>query len=818
VLGSLAVLLALCAAAWSMAAAARWLDRPIPKAALAGFLLVAVLPYPAAFVSNATPLPLDHATFIAPWSVLGGGRLPHNPYLNDIATQILPWAKAARLAWKDGAFPLRNRWNGCGMPLAANSVSAAFSPLTLAMLLFPLWRAFTLSIAVKLLAAAAGMWLWTRELGASARSSGFAAVAFALSFTFLPPWILYPQSGVFCLWPWVLFLVERCRDGSRRRRTVAALAAVFVVTVLAGHPESAVMGFLFTGLWLGLRGLGGDLPDLRRVAGAIALAAAIALGLTAFLLLPSVLAIGASERLAAAATPYWQPYLSLVPHGPRWTGILTAVFPHTLGNGVGSPTVPGGTGTFCEMAMGYAGILCWAAALLVLRPGSRRPGREWALWALALGGLGVAVCLWPLAEVFAHVPVIRYMFPLRFNAWMALALPAIAALELDRYAKDVREGRGGPAAFLLVAAALATCAVALHLALAGLWRADGGLPFQKRQLAVILTVLALAALAALVNRSRPGVFIALLTLLCGAELIHQWHGVNHLYSPALLFPETPLLRFLHAQPGTFRVAGRGPVLFPNTNVFALLEDVRTHDAVERRDYIRFLQRTCGYPSDEYFKKLGNLDAPVLDFLNVRYVLDLPRAAPPGTRWREVYSGADGTVFENSRVLPRAFAPGRVRAVAPPQARPWPVLDATAAFGAAFSEIATLEDWGSTAYVLAAGIGDQENPAVAISGYTESTNAASFDARVGGGREAFVVLSLAQDGGWSARDASGRPLQTFLANGPFLAVRLPPGDRRVALTYTPPGLLVGLVISIATLGALAAAGALRARRRRALAIG
>ena len=68
----------------------------------------------------------------------------------------------------------------------------------------------------------------------------------------------------------------------------------------------------------------------------------------------------------------------------------------------------------------------------------------------------------------------------------------------------------------------------------------------------------------------------------------------------------------------------------------------------------------------------------------------------------------------------------------------------------------------------------------------------------------MVLSLVQDGGWSARNEAGRPLPTLLANGPFLAVRLEPGTRRVLLTYRPPGLPIGSLVSIATLLGLAAA--------------
>ncbi len=799
-MGAVGVALLLAGTAWGVGAAARFLGRPVRGTVLAGFVLLSILPYPRAFVTNATPLPLDHAAYLVPW--YSGGAAPFNPYLNDIATQILPWAKAARLAWKDGSLPWRDRWNGCGTPLAANSVSAVFFPITLATLLFSLARGITLAIAVKLFLASTGMWLWARELRASARAAGFAAVAFALSFTFVPPWILYPQSGVFCLWPWMLFLIERCRDEPGRARAVAALAAVFVLIILAGHPESAAVGALFAGLFLGGRRLRGDLPDATRLARSIAVAAAAALGLTAFLLVPSILAIGASARLAAAAKPYWQPLLSLRPHLPQWTGILTAFFPHTLGNGIQSPTVPGGTGTFCEMAMGYAGILTWLSALLVLRPGSARPRGEAVLWGIALVGFGEAVCAWPLAEIFARVPLYRFVFPLRFNAWVALALPMIAAFELDRYARDLRESGRGPAAVLFAGAVLGAAALGLYVHLHELRRVGGGLPFQRVQAAVILAVLAAAAVLAWATRARPEVFVVGLTLLCGAELLYQWNGLNRLYSPALLFPETPLLRFLHGQTGTFRVAGRGPVLFPSTNVFALLEDVRTHDAVERRDYMEFLDRTCGYSYADYFKKLGNLDAPALDFLNVRYVLDEPGAPAPGARWRPVYSGADGTVFENARVLPRAFSPARIRRVSPPPPRPWPVLDAAKAFGPAFPQLAAMDDWRTTAWLLDEGETETDNGAVKISSYAERTNSASFDARVAGGAPAFVVLSLVQDGGWSARDDSGE-IRTLLANGPFLALRLEPGSHRIRLVYRPPGLLLGASISIATMALLAA---------------
>jgi len=154
----------------------------------------------------------------------------------------------------------------------------------------------------------------------------------------------------------------------------------------------------------------------------------------------------------------------------------------------------------------------------------------------------------------------------------------------------------------------------------------------------------------------------------------------------------------------------------------------------------------------------------------------------------------------------------VRRVSGATARSWPVLDAARAFGPAFDELTAASDWSDTAWVLDGGGGEIPNPSVEVSEYAEMTNAASFSTRVSGSGPAYVVLSLVQDGGWSARDGSGRRLPTFLANGPFLAVRLDAGTRRVLLTYRPPGLGVGIFVSAATLLAVVASSFLRRRPR------
>jgi hypothetical protein len=260
--------------------------------------------------------------------------------------------------------------------------------------------------------------------------------------------------------------------------------------------------------------------------------------------------------------------------------------------------------------------------------------------------------------------------------------------------------------------------------------------------------------------------------IAAVELLVGGSRLNRFGSPQDLAPDTPLLRFLQAQPRPFRVVGEGTALFPNSNVFAGLEDVRTHDPVERREYVEFLDRAAGYRPTEYFKKIENLDAPALDFLNVKYLISAPGSTPPGSKWQSVYSGPDGTVFENASVLPRVFAPA------------W--LDAA---------------------------GGRENGRAVISAYSETVNRAAFRASVAAGMPALVVASLTDDGGWTAREGkSGRRIATLRANGPFLALSLPPGEHRVLLEYSSPGFREGALLSAATLVAIAIAVVASRRRR------
>jgi hypothetical protein len=800
--GSLAVGLYLAAAA-AVALAAAWVRRPIPKGV---FALFALLPFAFFFpdiVLDGTRLPTDQTYLFAAAAAHPTG--PRNPWLNDVAIQILPWAVKVREAWRAGEAPLRDFWNGCGSPLAAGGQPGAFSPLSLFAVLLPLSRAFGVAAAVKGLAALAGMWLWLRELRASSPAALFGAVSFALSFSIVP-WVFFPIAAAIAVWPWVFFAVERLRDAQSEGRAFFLLVAVFAIWPLLGHAESVVSGLALLAVVLAVRRASGDLPDAPRLLTRAILAGLAGAGLCAFAVLPQALAILASNRRALAAVPLYAPHFSWIPHGFIWPGWRTTLFARAFGDGIESPMLPISGAAFPEMALGYVGVVGWAVALLVLRPGSRRARITGSLVAALAVALGIGLGAWPFAEIAGHLPVLRWMLPVRILSWIALAASTLAALELDRWLRDAESGPWRAA--LAVSSAAAVLALLAGDTQKRYYLALGppaGFPAQVA--ALELTLWCLAALAvsaalvlakpAAVRRAVPYLFV----LVTGTELTIQALRQYRVGPAGDIFPASPLAEFLHSRPGAFRVVGEGWEFFPQRNVFAGVEDVRTHDPVERRDYVEFLDATCGYAPADYFKHVVNMNAPALDFLNVRYMVSFPGRGSSVAKWRPAYSGPDGTVLENQDVLPRVFAPRRIAGVLGSAPRGW-VENASRPFRDALPQIARLADFREKAFVLGEPAGERGNNEAQISGYAESGRHATFRSRAAD--STILVASLVQDGGWQARDEAGRRLPTTLANGPFLAVTVPAGDHFVVLDYAPPGWRPGLALSLATAVVLGAA--------------
>ena len=257
------------------------------------------------------------------------------------------------------------------------------------------------------------------------------------------------------------------------------------------------------------------------------------------------------------------------------------------------------------------------------------------------------------------------------------------------------------------------------------------------------------------RRAAPGiVFLAgvAVPLLVAAELLAAARGVHGSTDPGDLTRTPPILARLMSDRDVFRILPLHTFLPPNTATEFGLDDVRGYDALAPRGWrVRReeIGRFVNVPTERGVLEPWDIRAGGrgLDFWNVKYLLLHPQFAfgaatinaEKGLDLVEVYSGPDGKLLLNRRVLPRArlVRPGRVY-VRERAAMRWII------------EVETPTD-------------------------NELTVANPF----------FP--------GWRAQ-LDGQTLELTAAPGDPIRLRVPPGRHRVALLYRPAFFGLGLLLA------------------------
>jgi hypothetical protein len=358
----------------------------------------------------------------------------------------------------------------------------------------------------------------------------------------------------------------------------------------------------------------------------------------------------------------------------------------------------------------------------------------------------------------------------RASGILLLLLGLLAAFELDR----IRSGGATRTTRIAVAAALVlTALVAREYARAPdrppvtAWRiASFALP-------AVLLVAAFALLGGKPSRRRSA---ALTALLLGGTALDQLRigaRFNPGTRPEDYFPTTPTVRAIQEASRGGRFAAGDSSLTGMAYVYGL-EDVRVHDATAPADYEDVLGAAAGYTGPiEYAARVTRLDAPILEFLNVRarLVPGVGLRAGPGP----------------CAVLPERLVGAGNR-------------------DELLGRVATESSFLSRAHVLGA---DESFPGAARVVSCVRPRPEELRIRVEADAARVLVLPETDDGGLTASIA-GRRLETLRANGAFLAVRVPAGESEVVCRYEPPLFRLGLGIGAAS-AAIAAALLWRARR-------
>jgi len=570
------------------------------------------------------------------WRLLAGG-VPRN---EDNLLAFLPAYAVGDQDWP----PAWNPHILGGAPWAANPQYSRWYPPRWLFQLADVRRAYGPFLFLHFVIAAAAMFAGLRAFGCGAGGAGAGALAFAGG-AYIQGHLSNPGLLISSVWLPLVAMMARRAIARPGLLWPAALALALAVVVFAGSPHTMLYAALLVGLmalWeIAIGGLGDEAPWRRRTtrtAGHLALAAALALGLSAAQLAPTA-------EFARLSFRHTLPVADLARDPLAWDWL------DNLFTGTPLPS------EYLDKAT-YFGLSMLSFLLLaIVAPLHRR--RAWFFAMLAVVGAWMALGMQAGAfQAFARVPVLRSMSgPSRALVLFAFATAALVGFGVDAFLKRENVGRkislwivviacAGLAAWLLasvggrlsgrdVASAALRAATPLDPAL-----------FLALNAAFFIALGLLVFVGGLWRRLRRPWFGLAIAAVLLVDLLHfSWRLPLGIVPGETVWEgkEAGLLESIRAgyQPAPlqpFRVVGYEPTrlhagdvnsavlrafLMPNLAALEGLRDVQGFDPLILGDYARLVTATAGRaPTDDPVRMLNiaRPDPTLFRLLNVLYVI------------------------------------------------------------------------------------------------------------------------------------------------------------------------------------------------------
>jgi hypothetical protein len=723
--------------------------------------------------------------------------------------QYIPWYVVAAQSWRSGDLPTWNPFAYSGSPHLATAQPGVFYPPNLLFLILDPVIAANAVIVINFVIAGVGAWLLTRHLCKDEAAAATAGLAFGLS-GFMFARIGHQGMIATAAWlPWILFGLELLRERFSAARAIFA-SATFALSVFAGHSQILFVNLLAVVVYMGVLLLIETKRTRTLFAGAIVLAAGVALG--AMQLLPTM-------ELVSETTRTRYSYEEAMTYSFPTSHAALLVFPYLFGNAYGVEPYSRsyvGEWNLTEMT-GYPGV----AALALAAAGLGSARRDRRVVALLAAGLLTALLAFgpatPLSKLFYQLPAYgQFRSWARFIVVLDLIIAVLAGYGVARLRQGRPHGRGALLAALVAASAVVVAAFLLPVQ-EGVRRfiPVGGPELVTLAIPAIAGLLGATAAALLWLRRRIATPFVLLVV--GLDLVFSFGGFYEwrFASPTVADFRHDLSRLPHSwgnvtgTPGGIdRYMVVGGDVGPLGREFLHPTDMRGdrstngNNPLAPREYLEAVGMTTWgavYSTEDVWRQGSRL----LDLLRVSTVIMNPESAGggpgPGSllgEGRPVYGGGvdvgEGVMvrYEYTPQLPEAFLVGSVVTQSRSE-----VLDRL---------------WGrtpfdplTTAFIEQSCIECPAGPTVGagqVQVIRWGFNSVSLEVRAE--RPSMLVVSQAWFPGWHAW-VDGDEAPVLRVDGIVQGIPVEAGAHRVLLEYRAPGLRLGFFISMFTVTLLAA---------------
>ncbi|MDW8101428.1 MAG: oligosaccharide flippase family protein [Anaerolineae bacterium] len=800
-----------------------------------------ILFWPVTF-GGKTLIPVDNLFTFEPWKSFArdvGVSVPHNELLSDLILENYVWKKFILECIQNEELPLWNPYIFTGMPFLATGQHSALYPFSLIFYIVPLPRAYGLFTLIQLWIAGLSMYFLARVLGMSRFGSVTASLAYELSGFFVVS-VVFPMIIAAASWlPAILACIEitlrRLQEGQKSPVPFVILGSLFIgLHFLAGHPEISYYVAMVAAYFALVRVLTFYFRQrqpsfLLKSILALGTMAITGAGLGAVQLIPlyEVARLNFRQGMVTLkdvlgwAYPIRQVITFLIPdffgnpsHHAYFDLVTKKWLPVTV-NYRGEPInfIFWGIKNYVE-AGSYMGLLTLCLALAGILLGKDR-GIKWTFSALAVLSLLFAFGTPLYALLYYFLPGYNQLHsPFRWVFPYTLSVAVLAGIGVEE------RGKLKPlfplALTILGLLGLLFCLVSFlypepffaladrflaHSDLAQGAFSDGRMFFSYEwwnflRFSIFLT-LAGAALT-IAGRERLKAFIP---AIIAADLLWAWWGFNPASDPTLLQFTPPVVNFLKSDPELYRITSFNlpgeKTFWPNVGMLFGIHDVRGYDSIILKQYARFMELLSpqwdllyNRISPIYTPFREALNSPLLDLLNVKYIITTQEINNPG--YTLVYEG-EVRVYRNEDYLPRAFVSSCALTVEETEL-PHVLQKMTSPKCVVLEKGPKPWQYSPEDPPLPEASGEIEKAQIVSYSPTEVVVSATLKER------GLLVLTDAFFPGWKAHDGK-KELKLFRAYGNFRAVILDSGTHLVRFKYSPMSLKLGLYTSFIASSAL-----------------
>lgn len=588
-----------------------------------------------------------------------------NFLITDPVRQQYPWRFLSIDQLKHGKLPIWNPYNFAGSPLLGTMQGASFYPLNLLFFILPFPIAWSIQVLFEPLLSGLFMYFYLKKLKIAGTAALFGGIVYAFS-GFSVSWLEWNTVLHVTLWlPLILLIKEKLLEKFTIKFAILLIFAE-ISAVFAGYLQILFYALCISNLYLFVRIMqkskekkGNVISAFIRLYAPFLLVGIVIFGIAMVQLFPTMQTIFYSARDLDQSN-LWQNSGWFIP----WQHLIQFFAPDFFGN----PATLNywGVWNYAEL-VGYVGIVPLIFALFAILS-------RWDKKTLFFGALLLISFLFSLPTILAKIPFalgipfISTSQPTRLIFVADFSLAILSALGFDYFLRNPDRSKN-----LISVVFVIFTFIFLALWAIILWKIKFfGMSSEQFVIArqniilpsAIFAIFVLFAVAQYIVPLRLSlksiILIIAIILLTVFDLLRFAEKFTPFSSPSYLFPETGTIKFLKQNIGNYRFMTTDSKIFPpNVSTMYKLQTVDGYDPLYLRNYGELIAASeRGKPNIQPPFGFNRIITPhsysskIMDLLGVKYVLSLSDLSEQ--KLKKVYQEGETRVYENMRVLPRAF--------------------------------------------------------------------------------------------------------------------------------------------------------------------